>query len=78
MSCGTGAYVRLMEQYPLVTEAFLNLAEPYQKVALLSPFEYGSWSKLSRIWTASLVLYFMHFGCRHSTAVAGRALQTLT
>ena len=31
MKCGTGAYVRLMEQYPLVTDAFLRLSVPYQK-----------------------------------------------
>ena len=30
MECGTGQYRRLMEQYPLVTDAFLRLDEKYQ------------------------------------------------
>lgn len=37
MSCGDGAYVRLMEEYPLVTEAFLKLGKPYQKVLPYQP-----------------------------------------
>lgn len=47
MSCETGAYVRLMEQYPLVTDAFLNLAEPYQKVDLYVQQQQSAPRKLS-------------------------------
>lgn len=32
MSCGAGAYVDLMQRYPLVTDAFLRLDKSYQKV----------------------------------------------
>ena len=30
--CGYGAYVRLMNQYPRVTDVFLSLDEKYQQV----------------------------------------------
>lgn len=30
MDCGTGDYRRLMQQYPLVTDAFLALDEKFQ------------------------------------------------
>jgi hypothetical protein len=32
MSCGYGPYVDLMQQYPLVTDAFLCLKPMYQQV----------------------------------------------
>lgn len=32
MSCGAGEYVRLMENYPLVSDVFLSLDEEYQRV----------------------------------------------
>ncbi|KAI3429253.1 hypothetical protein D9Q98_005350 [Chlorella vulgaris] len=32
MSCGSGEYVRLMENYPLVTDVFLRLDQRYQSV----------------------------------------------
>ena len=32
MSCGYGPYVDLMRRYSLVTDAFLRLDKPYQKV----------------------------------------------
>ena len=35
MSCGYGPYVDLMKRYPLVTDAFLRLKEPYQKVPIM-------------------------------------------
>ena len=59
MSCGTGAYVRLMEQYPLVTEAFLNLAEPYQKVSI--SLSQTRFTQLELVVTQRIVPKLSHF-----------------
>lgn len=51
MSCGYGPYVDLMQQYPLVTDAFLRLEGSYQKVRAC----WHAMHACSKAWDASTV-----------------------
>ncbi len=54
MSCGYGPYVDLMQQYPLVTDAFLRIKPMYQKVT----------STISLLWPTRFPRGFLEPSCR--------------